>query len=109
MNPKKPIQLEPKLSDFQIEMESCFCKTRWSILNSEKYNTSHLQGIPWKELEELDKQKFIEREAEMCRIFSREHKCIRMNNLRVIDSRFNAPITLPKALSQDKEVYANLR
>ena len=101
MNRKKPIQLEPKLSDFQVDMEICFC----SVLNSEKYNTSHLEGIPWEELEELDKQKFIEREAKM----RREHKCIRMNNLRVIDSRFNTPITLPKALSQEKEVYINPR
>ena len=93
MNPKKPIQMEPKLSDFQIEMESCFCKTRWSIVNSEKYNTGHLEGIPWEALKELDKQKFIKREAEMRRIFSREHKCIRMNNLQVTDSRFNAHIT----------------
>ena len=90
-------------------MESCFCKTRWSIVNSEKYNTSHLEGIPWEELKELDEQKFIKREAEMRRIFSREHKCIRMNNLQVTDSRFNAHITLPKAMSQDKEVYNNLR
>merc|ERR1711954_27908 len=65
MNPKKPIQMEPKLAEFQVEMESCFCKTRWSILNSEKYNVSHLEGVPWEELEEEDKQKFIEREAEM--------------------------------------------
>merc|ERR1711954_25971 len=109
MNPKKPIQLEPNLPDFQVEMEMCFCKTRWSLLNAEKFNTSHLEGIPWEELEELDKQKFIEKKAEMRRLFSREHKCIRLNNLRVMDSRFNAHITLPKALQQDKEVYINLR
>ena len=24
MNPKKPIQMEPNLADFQVEMESCF-------------------------------------------------------------------------------------
>ena len=104
MNPKKPIQMEPKLEDFKMEMESCFCKTRWSLLNSEKYNTSHLEGIPWGQVEELGKQKFIEKEAEMRRIFFREHKCIRINNLRVTDSRLNTHITLPKALSQDKEV-----
>merc|ERR1711954_45828 len=109
MNPKKPIQLEPKLSDFKVEMESCFCKTRWSIMNAEKYNTSHLEGIPWEELEESDKQKFIEKEAEMRRIFSREYKCVKLNNLRVTDSRFNAHISLPKALPQDKEIYINLR
>ena len=74
MNPKKLIQLEPKFFDFQIEMEICFCKTRWSLLNLEKYKTSHLEGIPCEELEALDKQKFIEREAEMCSVFSREHK-----------------------------------
>ena len=65
MNPKKPIQMEPNLADFQVEMESCFCKTRWSILNSKKFNVSHLEGIPWEELEEEDKRKFIEREAGM--------------------------------------------
>ena len=63
MNPKKPIQMEPNLADFKIEMESCFCKTRWSILNSEKYNTSQLEGIPWEELEEQDKQKFIKKRS----------------------------------------------
>ena len=36
MKPKKPIKMEPKLEDFKIEMESCFCKTRWSLLNSVK-------------------------------------------------------------------------
>ena len=45
----------------------------------------------------------------MHKIFSREKKCIKMNNLQVTDSRFNAHITLPKAMSQDKEVYNNLR
>merc|ERR1711954_130658 len=101
--------MEPKPADCQVEMESYFCKTRCSILNAEKYNTSHLEGIPWEELEEQDKQKFIEREAEMQKIFSREHKCLRLNNLCVTDSKFNAHITLPKPLSQDKEVYINLR
>ena len=109
MNPKKPIQMEPNLADFQIELESCFCKMRWSIFNSEKYNVSHLEGIPWEELEEEDKRKFIEREAEMRKVFSREHKCLKLSNMRVTDSKFNAHITLPKALSQDKEVYINLR
>merc|ERR1712112_709836 len=93
----------------QVEMESCFCKIRWSIFNSEKYNVSHLEGIPCEELEEEDKRKFIEREAEMRKVFSREHKCLKMSNMRVTDSKFNAHITLPKTLSQDKEVYINLR
>ena len=75
----------------------------------EKVNISHLEGIPWEELDEEDKRKFIKREAEMRKIFSREHKCLKLSNMRVTDSKFNAHITLPKALSQDKEVYINLR
>ena len=59
MNPKKPIQMEPNLADFQVKMESCFCKTRWSILNYEKFNVSHLEGIPLEELDKVDEQKII--------------------------------------------------
>merc|ERR1712112_748864 len=33
----------------------------------------------------------------------------KLSNMRVTDSKFNAHITFPKALSQDKEVYINLR
>ena len=51
---------------------------------------------------------YIERECLSRRIFSREHKCLKINNFRVTESRFNAHITLPKPLSQDKEVYINL-
>ena len=46
MNPKKPIQLEPKLDDLKIEVEMCFCKKGWSLLNLEEYSITHLEGTP---------------------------------------------------------------
>ena len=75
----------------------------------EEYSTTHLEGNPWEELPKKDKQKFIERQNLMRTIFSREHKCIKMSNFGVTDSRFNAHITLPKVLPADKEVYIHLR
>ena len=45
----------------------------------------------------------------MQRIFSREHKCLRMSNFCVTNSRINVHITLPKVLPADKEVYINLK
>ena len=52
---------------------------------------------------------YIERECLSRRIFSREYKCLKINNFRVTESRFNAHITLPKPLSPNKEFYINLR
>ena len=111
LNPKKPIQLEPKLDKFRLDLEVCFSKMRWSLDKIEEYNllASQLEETPWEELEEAEKRMYIERECLNRKIFSREHKCLKINNFRVTESRFNAHITLPKPLSPDKEVYINLR
>ena len=84
---------------------------RWSLYKIEEYNllATQLEETPWEELEEGEKQMYLERDCLSRRIFSREHKCLKINNFRVTESRFNAHITLPKPLSPDKEVYINLR
>ena len=105
MNPKKPFKWNPNLQNFRLRWNLASAKPGGAFLTRRSRTPA-----TWKvSLGKNSKQKFIEREAEMCKIFSREHKCLRLNNLRVTDSKFNAHITLPKALSQDKEVYINLR
>ena len=65
LNPEKPIQLEPKLDEFRLDPEVCFSKMRWSLNNIEEYNLLATQGgeTPWEELEEGEKQMYIERES----------------------------------------------
>ena len=67
LNPKKPIQLEPKLDKFRLDLEACFCKMRWSLEKMEEYNllATQLEEKPWEELEEEEKQKYIQRECLM--------------------------------------------
>ena len=78
----KPIQLEPKLKEFKIDMEILFCKTCWSLDNAIEYAlmANHSKEKSWEVLEEEDKQKYIEKEARMRRLFLREHKCLKMKN-----------------------------
>ena len=63
LNPKKPIQLEPKLDEFRLDLEVCFLKMRWSPDKIEEYNllATQLEETPWEELEEGEKQMYIER------------------------------------------------
>ena len=111
MNPKLPTQTDLDRQEFIVEMETAFTKVRFSLRNKKEFDLLTTTGTDkvWDDMSEEEKQDAIYKEQLMRRVFTREHQCINMSNFRPTDSKHNAHIVLPKALSTLKEVYINLR
>ena len=106
--------VNPKLShhDFDCASEILNVKLRHEQRTWEEHDSDVRAGIEaykWMELEEQEKIKKAEEEANLRQIFDPMHGILNFSKKRVTDSSHNTFVKLPKELSADLETFINLR
>ena len=102
--------VNPKLShhDFDCASEILNVKLRYEQRTWEEHDSDVRAGIEaykWMELEEQEKIKKAEEEANLRQIFDPMHGILNFSKKRVTDSSHNTFVKLPKELSADLETF----